>query len=236
LKSPTLVIATIRRWNQELAEKFKVGHPDWEIHLILKKEDLRLPVLERIHPDYIFFPHWSWIIPEEVYAKWECVVFHMTDLPFGRGGSPLQNLLARGIHETKITALRVTGGIDEGPIYLKRDLDLSSGSAEEIYRKASKIIFEDMIPFIVENRPSPVPQEGEGVYFERRRPEESEIEEGMELSRLYDHIRMLDAEGYPRAFLRCKGFRFEFSDARLKKEREEIEAFVRICVERGHEP
>jgi len=28
----------------------------------------------------------------------------MTDLPFGRGGSPFQNLIARGIYDTKIIA------------------------------------------------------------------------------------------------------------------------------------
>jgi methionyl-tRNA formyltransferase len=35
-------------------------------------------------------------------------------------------------------------------------------------------------------------------------------------ARLQDFIRMLDAEGYPRAFLDHQGFRFEFSSARRK--------------------
>lgn len=32
--------------------------------------------------------------------------FHMTNFPYGRGGSPLQNLMKRGHHTTTITALR----------------------------------------------------------------------------------------------------------------------------------
>ena len=43
----------------------------------------------------------------------------MTDLPYGRGGSPLQNLIANKIYDTKISAIRAEGGIDTGRIYLK---------------------------------------------------------------------------------------------------------------------
>ena len=35
------------------------------------------------------------------------------------------------------------------------------------------------------------------------------------LQQLHDFIRMLDAEGYPPAFLECDGFRFEFTRAAL---------------------
>jgi len=47
----------------------------------------------------------------------------MTDLPFGRGGSPLQNLIVRGFTHTKLSALRVEKGLDTGDIYLKEDLE-----------------------------------------------------------------------------------------------------------------
>ena len=36
--------------------------------------------------------------------------------------------------------------------------------------------------------------------------------------KLYDFIRMLDADGYPQAFLVWRGYRFEFHDAKLEKE------------------
>ena len=47
----------------------------------------------------------------------------MTDLPFGRGGSPLQNLIERGIKQTKISAIKCVKELDGGDIYLKRDLE-----------------------------------------------------------------------------------------------------------------
>ncbi len=230
MKDTVFAIATIRPWNIQIAERFIRDHPEWKIHLITEKGELKKSFLDEIQPLYIFFPHWSWLIPEEIYSRWECVVFHMTDLPFGRGGSPLQNLLSRGIYHTKISALRVTGGVDEGPIYLKRDLDLSEGSAEEIYRRAAEIIFREMIPEIIKDRPVPIAQEGEGIYFPRRKPQESAIAQGLSARQLYDHIRMLDAEGYPRAFLRCEGYRMEFSKAELLNNNV-IQAHVRIHLE-----
>jgi len=68
----------------------------------------------------------------------------------------------------------VDGGIDTGDIFFKRDLDLY-GTAEEIFMRASKIIFNDMIPELLTKRPVPQKQEGEATVFQRRKPEQSEI-------------------------------------------------------------
>lgn len=185
-------------------------------YLINNKEDLNLNFIREINPTYVFLPHWSYIVPKDVYEAYECIIFHMTDLPFGRGGSPLQNLISRGIYETKISALRCSEGIDTGPIYVKRNLALC-GSAEEIYLRAAKII-KEMILFIIGNSPIPVGQEGEPVYFKRRRPEESNIDDLKSLEEVYDYIRMLDAEGYPHAFFEAKHLRMEFRRASLKQD------------------
>jgi len=182
---------------------------------INRKEDLTPQALEKISPRYIFFPHWSYIIPPDVFEKYECIIFHMTDVPFGRGGSPLQNLISRGIYETKISALRCVKELDAGSVYLKRSLSLY-GSAEEIYLRASEII-EDMICQIVKEHPVPVEQTGETTCFSRRKPGQSNIAELTNLNQVFDHIRMLDADGYPRAFLETKHFHFEFDRASIKK-------------------
>lgn len=162
----------------------------------------------------IFFPHWSWRIPEATLASFECVVFHMTDLPFGRGGSPLQNLIARGLHETSLTALRAVAAIDAGPVYLKRRLCLH-GTAEEIFLRAADLMLE-MILTLWHERPEPIPQTGEPVVFKRRVPAQSDIADLTELGRVFDHIRMLDAEGYPPAFIETGHLRLEFTRASLK--------------------
>lgn len=208
------VIATTKSWNIDEYKELKAKDADQQWFLISKKEDLTPECLRQYNPRYIFFPHWSWIIPKEVYENFTCVVFHMTDLPYGRGGSPLQNLIVRGHTQTKLSALRVDHGIDTGDIYLKRDLSLA-GTAEDILRRASHIIFSDMIPEMVAANPIPVPQTGESVEFSRRKPADGNIAALADLPRVYDYIRMLDGEGYPRAFLETDALRLEFEQAEL---------------------
>ena len=214
-----VVIATIKSWNIRNAYKFKELYKDkYEVVIITDKRELSEKNIRSINPEWIFFPHWSWIIPPELYEKYTCVVFHITDLPFGRGGSPLQNLIQRKIYHTKISAIQAEEGIDTGKIYLKKDFYIGIGSAEEIFIAASQIIFFDMIPYILENKPIPQAQEGELIVFKRRRPEESNLQKAeiKNLDDFYDFVRMLDAEGYPKAFFKINNLKIEFSEVHKK--------------------
>jgi methionyl-tRNA formyltransferase len=213
-----LVIATIKSWNIANAREFKHEVKDnYNVHIVTDKDILNLSMVQDIDPKFIFFPHWSWKIPPEIYENFECVLFHMTDLPFGRGGSPLQNLIQRGYQSTKISAIRVIEELDAGPIYMKKDLCLH-GTAEEILTRSSKIIFKEMIPQILTIYPNPQEQSGKPTVFKRRAPEQSDIMGISDLNGLYDHIRMLDGEGYPNAFLQTENFCFEFYRASLKSD------------------
>jgi len=214
-----VVIATIKSWNIRNAYKFKELYKDkYEIVIITDKRELSKKNVSRINPEWIFLPHWSWIIPPELYEKYTCVVFHITDLPFGRGGSPLQNLIQRKIYHTKISAIQAEEGIDTGKIYLKKDFYIGIGSAEEIFIAASQIIFFDMIPYILENKPIPQTQEGEVIVFKRRKPKESNLQKAeiKNLDDFYDFVRMLDAEGYPKAFFKINNLKIEFSEVHKK--------------------
>jgi len=207
----TYLVVAIKPWNLVAFERRTPDLPGTWV-LVSQSESLTADLVARLQPRYVFFPHWSWHVPNDVLAAAECVCFHMTDLPDGRGGSPLQNLIQRGHKETVLSALRMTDEVDAGPIYLKRHLSLQ-GSAQEIFERAAETVY-DMIGCIVAEQPEPTAQVGEPTIFERRRPEQSALPATDDLDALYDHIRMLDAEGYPRAFLDRNGLRIEFSDAR----------------------
>ena len=223
-KANRYVVATIRPWNIRIFHEI-IGHYPGDWLLVSRREDLTLSLIRDLSPRYVFFPHWSWKVPSEVLNAVECVCFHETDLPYGRGGSPIQNLIARGHRQTVITAFRMVEEMDAGPVYLKRPLSLE-GVAEEIYLRAARTVAE-MIREIVMKEPEPVPQEGEAVVFDRRRPEESRIPEDVAtLEALFDHIRMLDACGYPRAYLEVGAFRYEFSRPVLRTDA--VEADVRV--------
>ena len=110
-------------------------------------------------------------------------------------------------------------GIDGGKVYLKRKFDLSKGSAEKLYKKASFIVFNEMIPYILEHSPKPKAQKGEAVVFKRRTSAQSELTSLKEpnLRQIYDFIRMLDAPSYPKAFICFDKFTLTLYKARLSK-------------------
>lgn len=221
------LIVTIKSWNIQRAHELISNSPHLNIDLITDKKELTFNRLKNLNPRFVFFPHWSWIIPRKIFENFECVIFHMTDLPFGRGGSPLQNLIERGIYETKISALKVVKDLDAGPIYFKRDLTLD-GSATEIFCRASDIIFNEMIPEIIKNEPKFTPQRGKTTIFKRRIPEQSDISNLTTSTKVYDYIRMLDAEGYPPAFVETSKLKIEFSKGKLNNGYVSAQAKIKV--------
>lgn len=209
-----VVIASPHAHHNAMEENLR-AHCGMEVLRLRTQDDLDFATFKDFSPRYVFFPHWSWKIPASIYEGFECVIFHMTDLPFGRGGSPLQNLIVRGISETQLTALRCVADLDAGPIYMKRPMSLF-GTAEEILLRASKLT-EEMIESIVSEQPTPQPQVGEPTIFRRRAPHEGDLAELDDLEKVFDYIRMLDDDGYPSAFLETAHFKLEFRRASLKQ-------------------
>lgn len=224
-RNGTCVLASGRPWNRNMADVLGL-RTGYDFVLISDPKELTAAKLASVKPKFIFFPHWSHRIDSNIYGQFECVIFHMTDLPYGRGGSPLQNMIARGIYETKISALRCVEEMDAGPIYLKKPFSLF-GSAEEIFLRASTVI-EDMIVEMVEKLPEPRPQEGVATVFKRRRYEEGNLASAESLEQAFDLIRMLDAEGYPNAFLNVGPFKIEFNRASMRSD--QVLADVRISI------
>ncbi|MCR4378321.1 MAG: hypothetical protein NUV50_09560 [Rhodospirillales bacterium] len=204
------IVATIKPWNITAYERRTSSLPGTWM-MVNAHEELTLELIEKIRPRFIFFPHWSWKVPDAILVACECVCFHMTDVPYGRGGSPLQNLIEHGHTDTKISALRMVDELDAGPVYLKRPLSLS-GRAQVIFEKAAEIVF-DMIEEIARDEPQATPQKGAPATFKRRTPDQSTLPTDGPLKAMYDHIRMLDAETYPNAFLEHGQFHISFSEA-----------------------
>jgi methionyl-tRNA formyltransferase len=208
----TYLVLGSKPWNRRVFEEEICRLPgDW--FYIGSPHEFSFELVRQKSPRYLFFLHWSWKVPDEILQNFECVCFHMTEVPYGRGGSPLQNLIIRGLRETKLTAFRMTSELDAGPVYTKEPLSLE-GSAEEIYIRAGRLSAA-MIGRMIQEEVHPLPQQGEVVEFKRRKPEESAISAPASLQELYNFIRMLDADGYPHAFLDYGGFHFEFTRAAL---------------------
>ena len=223
------IVATIKDWNinQYNRSIFKKSK-NW--YLVTDTKKLTFAYVKSIKPKYIFFPHWSKKVDTKIVNNYECVCFHETDLPYGRGGSPIQNLILRNQKKTIITALKMTDKIDAGPIYLKKQLKLN-GSAQQIYERASKKVYK-MISIIVKKKIMPIAQKGNVVRFNRRKPKQSILSKKTKsLSELYNHIRMLDAKSYPTAFIKYGNLRIEFKKAKINKKT--LNASVSIKIKKN---
>lgn len=217
------IVAAIGDWNKALFDECHASlNGYWEF--VANPEELNAILDSGFEPRYIFFPHWRWIVPETILNRFECICFHMTDVPYGRGGSPLQNLIIRGHKQTVLTALQMEKGLDTGSVYFKQPLDLS-GTAEQIYQRAGELTWQ-VIQRMVQENLQPTPQQGEVVVFKRRTPEQSELSNDLNLEQVYDFIRMLDAPSYPKAFIETESYRLEFEAADLQGD--EIKAQVSI--------
>lgn len=208
--SRKFILACSKPWG-EIAFRHLIETVPGEWLLVKSQETLKEHVDKEV--SVLFFLHWNWKIPQEYFLKFDCIGFHMTDLPFGRGGSPLQNLISRGIDRTKLTAFRISEVMDAGPILIKKDLELW-GRAEEIYVRAALLACQ-MIKEILDGDFSETEQIGEPVFFKRRKPSESEIVGFDNILDLYNHLRMLDAPTYPNAYFKHGHFKYEFSQVFL---------------------
>ena len=225
------ILVTIKPWNIDFFNKnLNKLYGNWI--LITKPSNLTTQKLKTINIKNIYFVHWSKMVPKKIYEKYNCISFHMTDLPYGKGGSPLQNLILRKKKITKISAFKMDNNIDGGPIYLKKKLNLS-GTAHEIFKRATKVTL-GMIKQIESNKFIPKPQRKSKISFKRlaRKDNLLNLNRIQNLDELYDKIRMVDAPDYPDAYMETKNFILNFSN--VKKIKKNLYSSVKIVLKKNN--
>ena len=194
---------------------------------ILVLDDINLVKIKRIKPKIIFFIHWSKFVSQNIFKKYLCIQFHASNLPKGRGGSPIQNQIMLKVNKTKISAFKISEILDSGPICLQDNLSLKGNAIDILRRMETKSI--QMIKKIVKKKILVFKeQKGKPSFFQRRKPSESKINvnKTRTINKLYDFLRMLDAPGYPNAFIKLNKFKFIFNDIKINKNK--IDAKVKI--------
>ena len=197
-----------RSWAITLYKKLIKNHKN--MILLNNPKKLTFEYIKKIDPKMIFFPDWSWMIPEEIVKKYQCICFHESNLPKFRGGSPIQNQIIRDIKKTKTTAFIMNEKLDAGDILLQKNLSLE-GSLDDIL---SRMIDNDyfLVNKIISGKFKKQKQTGKITTLKRRRPEESELKT-LDYSKkyLYNFIRML-ADPYPNAFIYVGKKKIVFKD------------------------
>jgi methionyl-tRNA formyltransferase len=155
----------------------------------------------------MLFIGWSWIIKEDILNNCLCLGIHPSDLPFYRGGSPIQHQIIDGIINTKITLMSLSSEkIDAGDIYAKGNVSFLGNSMNEVFEhiiESSKLMLYDFITNYDKIKPQKQSLKN-GSYYKRRMPQESrlsfEIMSRMTLKQIYNFIRAL-TDPYPNAYM-----------------------------------
>jgi len=213
------IIITKRKWDSDNFKKLNKN-----IFVFDKINHIKI---KQINPEIIFFIHWSKFINKSIFKKYLCIQFHSSNLPRGRGGSPIQNQILFNIKKTKISAFKVSESLDSGPICLQDDLSLQGNALKIFKRMETKSI--QMIKKIIKTKNLNFKkQKGKPSFFKRRKPSESKINvyKTTTINKLFDFLRMLDAPDYPKAFIKLNKFKFIFNDIKINKNK--IDARVEI--------
>lgn len=195
-----------------------------KIFCIKEKKKLNIQNLNKINPKFIFFPHWSYKVNKSILKKFNCVCFHTAPLPYGRGGSPIQNLILKKFKKVPVCALRMTNDIDAGPIYLKENISLS-GNLDEIFNRISIKIIK-MIKLLIKKEIKPKKQVGKIFNFKRLKKSNSKIKKNENINEIYDKIRMLSSYDYPHAYVIKDNLKIYFTKPKFKKKMISCEAKI----------
>lgn len=151
------------------------------------------------------------IIPASERARFRHnLVIHASDLPRGRGWSPLSWQILEGRDQITVTLFEAADAVDSGPIYLQKQLRFAGHELVDELRQALEVACEELLLEFARAYPDVTarPQEGEPTFYARRRPADSRLDPDKPLRELFGQFRIVDNERYP-AFFEHAGHIYE---------------------------
>ena len=163
--------------------------------------------------DILFLISCTKIIKTEIRKKFKhSLVIHESDLPKGRGWSPLVWQIINGSNKIPISLLDAEDKVDSGDIWKKEFVTLDGHEvADEINAKVFPVKLK-LMDFAIQNMNSikKTPQEGEPSYFPRRKPGNNELDVNKTIKEQFDLMRTADNERYP-CFFNLRGHRYKIT-------------------------
>ncbi|HEX5225748.1 MAG TPA: methionyl-tRNA formyltransferase, partial [Solirubrobacteraceae bacterium] len=105
------------------------------------------------------------LIREPLLSEHELVNVHPSLLPRWRGAAPVERALIAGDQRTGVSIMRLTAGLDSGPVFLRRAEPIGP---EDTYGSLAARLAEvsgELLLTVLRERPDPVEQPEEGVTY-----------------------------------------------------------------------
>jgi len=162
--------------------------------------------------DFVFFLGCGQIVPPPILKRnMHNLVVHESDLPKGKGWSPLTWQILEGKNEIPVCLFEAAESVDSGRIYLKETIKFNGTELVKELRKAQAETSIKMCLKFVREYPSiaekGVEQNGESTFYKRRTPIDSMLDLDKTIREQFNLLRVVDNERYP-AFIEFLGKRY----------------------------
>lgn len=130
------------------------------------------------------------------------LVVHESDLPNGKGWSPVTWQILEGKNKIPVTLFEATASIDSGQIYSKAIMKLKGTELLNEIKHRQGLVTQSLILDFIERLPEVKGQEQKGKesFYPRRRPEHNRLDIYKSLYEQFDLLRVCDNERYPAHF------------------------------------
>lgn len=150
------------------------------------------------------------VIPATLRNRYGAVlVVHASELPKGRGWSPLVWQILEGKNSIVVTLLEAADPVDSGKIWHQVRLHFEGHElCDEIHAalfQAELELMDHAVEHLGDIKPRP--QVGTPTYYRRRTPEDSRLDVERSIAEQFDLLRVADSERYP-AFFDYRGHRY----------------------------
>ena len=123
------------------------------------------------------------------------IVIHESDLPKGRGWSPLTWQIERGKKKIPITLFEAVEGCDRGCFYIKSYIQFKGTELIENLRHKQAMKTIEMIGEYLSKYPMRgEPQKGNATYYRRREPKDNQLNIDKSIKRQFNKLRVADNE------------------------------------------
>ncbi|MDY7000167.1 MAG: formyltransferase family protein [Thermodesulfobacteriota bacterium] len=159
------------------------------------------------------------LAPETLQKNKHNLVVHESDLPKGRGWSPVAWQVLGGADEIPVCLFEAVEEADAGPVYLRDSIKLDGTELlPEIRRRQGMKTVQICLDFLLKWPDlTPAPQSGEATFFPRRTMGDDRLDPDKSLAGNFNHLRIVDNENYP-AWFEHKGRRFTLKIFPLDRE------------------
>ena len=186
-------------YKKEILNKLKKFSSDIKIFHDHKK-------LKNNYDINIIFSYFK-ILPQKYLKKSKInLVPHESDLPNGKGMSPLTWQILKGKKKIIFSLIEAGSKVDAGLIYYQKRVTIPKNS---LFDEIKKIQFNENLKLIIKfikfykirNRaPKGKIQVGKGSFFKSRMPRDSEIKINKSISSQFNLLRVADNKNYPTFF------------------------------------